>query len=319
MTDDTPTLTRRQYSAGIGSAATSPLLFSNPLISSDTLAPLVTGDADAAITHGDDSHPSVIVRYSDGKKDSLTSWIDGSDDREVLHEHDTLNAISVIAPWSDLGVRNADSWLPTRVSGGLQANSYVESIDLNQRLAYPDPISLDSEDVFDPDVGWSVAAQLTATGTDVPDGSGLAFDDDAPEATMREARQLAGADDSVIDGVDTSSVRVAVIDTGANVDSPIFEDGSGNTRVLDASENLITGETVGEDGFSAVADGSSSKHGTWVSSAIAGAPSDAAYGGYAQAAELLVLRALDDGGRGPRRTSSRPSSGRSTTTPTSVA
>jgi len=116
--------------------------------------------------------------------------------------------------------------------------------------------------------------------------------------TLREARATIGADNVSATG---QGVDIAVIETGANVNNGrLFGNGTDGSdiRVLNSSKNFVTNETVADQGYDAIEDGSSSLHGTWTASAIAGNASGTAYDGVAPNAELLVLKALADDGSG---------------------
>ena len=300
---------RRQFLETIGIAAASinaPAFVDvpNPLANSDTLTTAaLEGDLE---TVGPDANPSFVFQYADGERSTLESWAT-SGDREIRREIPTFNMMEVVAPREDIGISEIGRGRAsvTRVSGGAQSFGYVELIDANTRLELPEPVSsLATEDEWSFDLGWRRAAAMAARGgsfspTQSPNPSGLAFDGEAPQATLREARNLVRAGDSVVDSVDTSDVTVCVIDTGVN-SGPHYEDADGNLRISDRSTNFVaTGDpTVGEEGVDIVAAGDSSEHGDWVSSCILSDYHDLAYRGFAPAAELVAAKSLDDDGGG---------------------
>ena len=301
---------RRQFLETVGIAAATINLpafvdVPNPLASSDTLTKAaLEGDLE---TFGPDANPSFVFQYADGERDTLKSWVDSSTNREIRREIPMFNMMEIVAPFDDIGVSELGRGRAsiTRVSGGAQSFNYVELIDANARLELPEPVSsLATEDEWSFDLGWRRAASMAARGgsfspTQSPNPSGLAFDGDAPQATLREARNLVRASDSVVDSVDSSSVTVCVIDTGVNA-GPHYEDDSGNTRISDRSTNFVANgdPTVGEEGTDVVAAGDSSEHGDWVSSCILSDYHDLAYRGFAPQAELVAAKSLDDDGGG---------------------
>lgn len=304
--------TRRQVleSVGIAAATISAPAFvdvPNPLADSETLTTAaLEGDLE---TFGADATPSFVIRYADGERDSLESWVSPGEanGREIRREIPTLNMMEIVAPFDDIGVSEVGRGRAsiTRVSGGLQSFNYIEMIDANARIDLPEPVSvLATEDEWSFDLGFtqqvSVAARSWAFSTDMtPSSDGLAFGGDAPKATLREARRISNAGDAVVDSVDTSNVTVIVIDTGVNA-GPRYEDDAGNLRISDRSTNFVENgdPTVGEEGVDIVAAGDSSEHGDWVSSCILSDYHDLAYRGFAPQAELVAAKSLDNDGGG---------------------
>ncbi|PCR88685.1 S8 family peptidase [Natrinema ejinorense] len=255
---------------------------------SDTATPAAF-DADA-ITSG--STPTWLVKYDTDRKGSLTEWLDGHEDRIQRRDLDGLDMMVIEAPRSEIGLGQLDLLL----GNGLQSRSYVKWIDVNLRMQYADPItSLESDDVWEHDLSaWQSFRVGSSTGS-LAD-AGVAFDEDTEETTMADAKWLTNSETIIDDG---SGLTVAIIDSGCNTGGGIFEDADGNTRILDASEDFVAGETVAEDGLDAVADPNG--HGTWVASAIAANPPDSAdveHMGYLPGADLLICRALDSKGSG---------------------
>lgn len=281
--------TRREF---LGAAATGPFV---PLTSietqavDDTLSQLVTANAtlagfsspDEVIEFGASANPSWHIEYSEDKRESLSEWVDASDDRSIISEHEGSRSMTISAPPSDIGV----AWLDRVRNNALAARDYVETVDLNVSMGYAEPIQhLDSEDVWG-SVTALERALLSTRLASAPQPGGVAFDG-APETTTADARAVTGAD--TLD-VDTSTLTAAVIDSGVNTadDGSIF-----GGRVLDTSKDFISGEI----GVEAVEDGNG--HGSWVASCIAADPADADYVGYLPDADVLALRALNDDGSG---------------------
>jgi subtilisin family serine protease len=266
-------LTRREVMAGAGVAF---LGFGG----SSSLTTTAERSLDAQVQTGTDATPVWHIWVSDDRRDSLDQWIRDADSRELRNEHDKLGFVTVSAPDADIGTGFVD-----RVSGtGLQGKGWVSKIEPVLSVSYPKPLeSLASEQAWQTPVS-RLARVLAGT----PSSTDVAFSDDARPNTMRETRSLTNTT-----SVDASDVTVAVIDTGVN-DTPVFEDGNGESRLIPQSKDLITADT----GADAAADPNG--HGTFVASQIAArAPSSQSeHDGYLPNADVLALRALDEDGSG---------------------
>lgn len=282
-----------------GAAITAPAFIGpldGPFGSSETLTELATA-SDAEIQPYGDGNPSFILPYDDeDERSDLRNYVTSEHDGRVLRDLESVGMLAVTVPWSAAGRK---SWLVglERWSGGFDDLDYLEYADGNVILSRPPPI----EDLAGPsdvghDLGWRESAAMTIQ-SDGQDLSGLAFDEDATEATLREARDLVRAGDEFLSGIDTSSTTALVADTGAN-DYTIYEDANGELRFLPSSTGFATDgdPTVGEDGPSAVYDGAS--HGSWVLGCIASSDSDAANAGFGQSSDLAVAKSLGDNGSG---------------------
>jgi hypothetical protein len=303
-TDDTdtrtPTRTRRQYLGGLTTgvaAALTPLAsvslpFSDPAAMSELAS---TYDAfgggvatDLAIEHGTARNPSWPVVYEAGKRDSLTTWLSESDDRKLLNEHQPSNAATVIVPASDIR--------------SLAAKGYIKGVDINIEASYVEPVANLQSRLEGSGLGlgeWQ--RRLVGTLSTLPSTAGLATDGDAEQVTPQQVREIVGADTATVGSIDTTSVTVAVVDTGFNAgggdilgDRVEGEDYS--PRLLGTSKSMITDETVVDDGLSAIEDGNG--HGSFVASQILSNPSNADYQGLMPNANLLVVKALGDDGGG---------------------
>ncbi|MFC7216452.1 S8 family serine peptidase [Saliphagus sp. GCM10025334] len=242
---------------------------------------------DERIEHGLDDSPTFIVKYDPEKRDRLTSWVDSDDKRDLLAEHDHADLATISTSWEDAGVKTYPGGF-SRVSGGLQSLSWVEYVDANVTMSFPEPLTtLEDSSAWDVDLDYGERIRLAVSRTPTPSSSGLAFDEDALTASISDAREHVRADDTLVSSVGTSGMVVAVVDTGCNTDGGDLE-----SRLLPESQNLITGETVGDNGPEAVADGADSRHGSWVSHCIVGPD------GFAPGASLLALKALGDDGSG---------------------
>ncbi|APX98673.1 hypothetical protein BB347_17760 (plasmid) [Natronorubrum daqingense] len=244
-------------------------------------------DADLG-TFGSDADPSFLIHYEDDSQyRDLESWVNSNGDIKRDLEHVNLMVIS--ASWEDIGLRERGYGAVSinQLSGGLQANDYVDYIDGNFEVDLPTPIDeLDAEDEwsFDADISWPQRASLMASTLEwspSPSGiDGLAFDGDAPETDLTDSRELVRADDDLIDEIDTGDLTIAVIDTGVD-DGSTFGD-----RILEESTDFTSSDDP--TGVDVVED--SDGHGTWVAVCMAGED------GFLPDADILALKALDDGG-----------------------
>lgn len=271
--------------------------FDGRIGSSDTLsAAALSSEVD--IKRFGDSNPSFVFMCPDADSyQSLQSWANSSDDRTVKRELPSVNMMSISMPWSEVGVQQYSAGVGDfdvgleRIDGGAQALDYVDTIDANQVLSRPEPIDeLEGEDAWSFDFGFRQQVGLLAqTGSwnPTPEATGLAFDGDAPEATLTDSRAHVRADDTVLSGVDTSGLTVAVIDTGVNTGSTLSE-----SRLHGESTGFAKdgNPTVATEGTDAVADGDG--HGTWVAHCLAGS------NGFAPDATVLGLKVLGDDGSG---------------------
>jgi len=142
---------------------------------------------------------------------------------------------------------------------------------------------------------------LVGTLSELPSTTGLATDTDAEEVTPAQVRQILNADTEAVESLDTSTVTVAVVDTGFNAAGGDIlgdraEGDDYSPRLLAESKSMITDETVVDDGLDAIEDGNG--HGSFVASQILGNPTDSDYQGLMPAANLLVVKALNKDGGG---------------------
>lgn len=246
------------------------------------------------ITYGADELPGFYISYTEGDRSKLIDWIDASDDRELVSEDNGSRRALVTAPVADvLGGVRIDGFVPRWFGAGLEGKDYVETVDVNVRLEYVEPVdSLINESGYERPL-----PSVAVSGAWSPEG--VAFDSDAEEANLSDVRSNISADDVDVDG---SGLTAAVIDTGANVgDGEIYGNGSAGSSIrISEAKNFITDESVNTSAdnpdWSVVADGNG--HGSWVASAIAANASGDEHDGIAPGADLLVARALDDDGSG---------------------
>jgi len=265
----------------------------NPLTDSSTDRPDIIKYADG--------NPSYVVELADGDAASdLEDWSNESD-RQLVSVDNTTGIAVVAAP--SVQVDDDMSFLSRILAGGLLVDplgeeSFVEDVSPNYRLELADPkTETELMNVSEYDAPESADSGLLSS--EAMPTEGMAFDEDANRTVMSESRSYVGADNVSATG---TGITVAAIDTGTNTaGGRVFgENGDTNSsiRVSNASKNFISNETVSSDGYDAVEDGSSSRHGTWVSSAIAGDPAGTRDDGVAPDASLLVLKALADDGSG---------------------
>ncbi|NHN49976.1 S8/S53 family peptidase [Halostella sp. JP-L12] len=282
MTDPT----RRDFLQAVPAAAAVPFLGGN-LFGSSALTTLATTSPDE-LKMFDDGIPSWVVKHDADSADSVRTWVDDNEDRRILSEHSQLDMMTVVAPRPHV--------TGGRFGSGLAHKSYVSMVDLNIVASLPDPLgALDDSSAWDFGLSRTQRTVTKASGqldAGVPSSSGVAFNEDATVSPMQQVREASYATGH---GVDTSTLTIGVIDSGLNAGA-VFEDGSGNTRILDQSKDHISNTTVAEGGLSVLSDGAG--HGTFVTSQMAANASDSTYDGFLPAADILALRALDDDGSG---------------------
>lgn len=249
-----------------------------------------------------DGDPGYFVTYESGSLDSVQSWADESDDREILDYDNASNRVLLTAP--PFSVQGGLGFVSSTVAGfefsrpafadGLVSEGYVETVDVNLRVSYVEP-----ERVLINESGYEPPAPDAAVPGGRFDPSGVAFNEDANRSNMRAVRSAIGADNVTETG---AGITVAVIDTGANVgDGEIYGNGSsGSALRITAAKNVITNESVNVSAdnpdWAVVQDGNG--HGSWVTSAVGANVTDADLDGIAPDANLLVAKALDDEGAG---------------------
>lgn len=291
---------RRGFLKGVATASAAAALGVEPAAAaSDTFSPLLADARGlvlfrpaAAETYRGGDYYGWHIEYDSQERSLLDDWI-ANRDVDVLSDAtdgEDTGVIAISAPIREV----TPGALDMGTTGALASRNYVQHIDLVQPVEYIEPVYPKTEDGADTGVGRLTSARLAyreGSPSDLDDG--LAFDGDMPSVYIGDVREYTNAVSSTFGGAlpDTSPLTIAVIDTGVN-DGAVFEDGTGATRILDTSKNVITGET----GIAAVEDGNS--HGTWCASAIAASASSDLLTGYAPSASVLAIKALNDDGSG---------------------
>lgn len=229
--------------------------------------------------------PSWIVETDGDRIESLQQWQDGSDDRYVIREasHQEWDAALIAADEGD--------------AHDLLENSWVETLDLDIEIKAPEPVTpavrgeLGLASVSRTESFWLSGGinPLATSLTPSQISNGLAFKGDMPDASIDDVREYTS------DVATTSSGTAVVVDTGVAAGGT-FEDDLADTRILDGSKDFTdpSRPTVGESGLATIDD--KNGHGSWVASAMAG--DGATYTGYAPNASILVIKVLDDSGKG---------------------
>lgn len=264
-------------------------------------------------TYGADGDPSFLVEYENDSFDSLEAWADSSDRRVLREHHADANLVVLSAPKFDVrspSVRERAAVLASTSpdfgtafeNNPLSDRSYVVSVETNRELPIADPVALENSSAVElADAPRRMKYSAYLPGNDHPaslDTAGIAFDSDAERTTMADSR--AAIDVGTVSETGNGTT-VAVVDTGCNVaDGQIFGNGTigSDIRILNASKNTIDDETVNDSGYSAIADGADSHHGTWVASAIAANASNESFDGVSPDADVLCMKALADDGSG---------------------
>jgi len=244
-----------------------------------------------------DGRPGIYVTVADAEDFSaLTSWANATTERDVLATDNGSRRALIAAPAADIfgGLRVADAEVAGQTvpipssPTGLVERSYVTKIDPALRLDRADPVrQLRSADqTTAPPFGT-----LATLGGGQFGGAGVAHGEDTTEASMADVRESVNSSTVSVTG---KGVRVAVIDTGLNIqslsDDPVYQ------GRIKAPRNTIS-NTSGADAVATQTD-----HGPWVAGAIAANPepnrAGETYEGVAPNATIIPIKALSDEGSG---------------------
>jgi len=277
--------------------------------SADTSGPISPAMDDLSATFGYD-RPAWLQTYADGQpgvyvtvanesgsKDALRAWVNQSTHRQFLNGSDGSPWISnrtahLRAPFPRLigGLHTTEAYIggytvpnPEWVGGGLKSKSYITRIDPAVRM-HTLPVQPQGQDAY----VRPVSNGLVPGGKWTTDG--IAFAGDVNATTLGEVRTAVRAGDRT----GSSDVRIAVLDTGLNVDNTSSPSLYGNRIV--AAKNFAN--SSGTTGLSAVEDGSSSLHGSWTAAALAANATNDSYDGMCPGCELAVGKTLADDGSG---------------------
>jgi hypothetical protein len=255
---------------------------------------------DDAIIHSDD-RPSWIIPVEGADAEERSTNLDALEDElsrldantDVIsnRRHDAAGVLTAIAPVDVIGARNRDQWF----NDGIAALDYIDEsgIEINREVTLATPIEPEGESEWTtPGPIQSRLASTFASGPPQPDG--VAFDSDMAADPMQSAREATEATGSDVTLPDTSSVTIAVVDTGVS-DALWIEDADGNTRLQPSSTNFVADDDP--SGVGATEDGNG--HGDWVAACYAARnPSDTRLQGFLPLAKVIGCKALDDQGSG---------------------
>lgn len=257
-------------------------------------ATLATGDRgtirpfsipDNAIRHSGNRLSWVLTADGEDALEDLEDSLESLDDVRWIDSrtHEATGRATIVASPRDMGVRQRDR-LSSR---GILSNysNLLEHVELNRRLSMARPLSPEGSSAWE-SPGRTTQGLLSTVGSGSLSSTGVAFEGNMDEATLRDVRQQVDADSTSVD-VDTSSLTIAVIDTGVNDGTAIPED-----RLLEESKDFTDGD---ETGSTAAEDGDG--HGSWVASCLASS-AGGSFEGFAPDADVLALKALDDNGAG---------------------
>lgn len=257
------------------------------------------------VRYGSSQLPTFVVEVDNGSLSDVQSWADSDSARVLVDTYNVSDGPRAVVAAPEGHVRASrliGFKIPSFGTAVLETRDYVQAVHVNYRMARPEPVSLDSQEDWDDDpigVDTVTKAQLAAKRAPTSiSGDGLAHSGDTSLTLPEDVRTIVGVDDVSQTG---QGVTVAVIDTGVNTaDGRIFGNGSSgsDTRILNESKNVITGETIENNGTDAVEDGAGSRHGTWVASIIAANTTNSSYQGILPDADVLALKALGDDGSG---------------------
>lgn len=269
--------------------------------SGDLFAPSVTEDtswigrwtpSDDVVLYGAESHPGWVVEYKAGHGKDLEAWANASTSRTVRARNNDSNIMIVSAPTSAVGL---GYW--SFGNDELRDLSYVKRIGVNRRMGV-DPITateIRDSDAWEAPRGSFLATYGGLSGTFEADGA--AWSSEINESSLQDTREDVEADRVDVDGTGT---RVAVLDTGILYNQSLYGDRvvAAYDAIGDNRVNITDPANVTADDLDPVRDGSSSRHGSWVTTAIAGNGSHENATGIAPGAEIVPIKVLGDDGSG---------------------
>ncbi|MFC7134324.1 MULTISPECIES: S8 family peptidase [Salinibaculum] len=263
------------------------------MLVSTVTVPVTAADGSSDIVeYGTDGQPSFLVTYDDGEFASLQAWAESAPGYSIVENATADNTAVVSGPRYEVVAPTLLQNPLVALGGGtiapmpLQSRSYVQSVDPNYRHALPEPVgALASESDYEaPRSDWLVDGGFNT--------DGIAFDGDANQSTIGAVATDLNADQVAADG---SGVRVAVLDTGANVvngtDDPLY-----GQRIVGARNFVTDQPAVASNDYANVSDGNG--HGSWVLSSMAANATNNTYDGIALGADYLVGKTLADDGSG---------------------
>lgn len=266
--------------------------------------------SEGVVTHGS-GLPGWYVTYDTDENDSyanLEAWIDASDDRrELTHDADD-GLVLVAAPGEH--VYQAGTFGDV---DGLAGKSYVESIEIEQRVELVEPVSPKTSDQVEQDnePGKTAKALAKMNGGDFgtsPDGKpGVAYDDDVNRTDMGDVKQAIDADSTSLPAsADGSRVTAAYLDTGATVGTAgttrgvVWGNGTaGSTPRITHGKNFVANTTINRTSgnYSAIEDGNG--HGSYVAARSAGAAGGSErLRGPLYRSDVAIGKVLSDSGSG---------------------
>lgn len=237
-----------------------------------------------------EGNPYWVVQYTNNSSSDLEAWANASSSRTIRAHHKDSRLMTISAP---VGAVGAGHWRPFVTP--LRQQSYVEKIGVRRTISVDPIFTPDLKDKSDwsaPDGGF-MATYGGYKGSF--DADGAAWGEEVNTSSLEDARQAIGADQVDVNG---SGVRVAILDTGLDYNESLYGD-----RVVDGynsltEETLNTSKSAENRSYAAVADGSSSNHGSWVATAIGGNGTGANATGVAPGASLIPVKVLGDDGSG---------------------
>jgi hypothetical protein len=257
------------------------------------------------VTHGA-GVPGFYVSYENNSdaRANLDTWLNSSDDRTLIRSDNDSNLALVAAPGKHIRRNSLLSW----GADGLSTKSWVEYVEVEQRVSVVEPVNPSSKDsVLASNPPSSTSKMLAAfNGGEIVTDQGVAYDDDTNRTHMGDVKETIGATSSMLpSGANGSGTVALVLDTGANVGTGsdkglVFGNGTKNSTIrVDHGRNFVSGETINATAgnYTAIADGN--LHGTYTAARIAGAAEgNATVRSPAHEAELAVGKVLDDDGSG---------------------
>jgi len=257
-------------------------------------------------TGGTKGQPSWVVTLNNesGAVGALNSWANRSAQRVITRLDNESKTATLRAPtWSVNGgflsrltASMTSLSLANLTPEQLTEESYIQSIQPNyQHSVSPVDVPIPASEFEAPGSGGWFSFDDPEFPTD-----GIAFADGTNKTPMADAREAVNGSAGAFPSAGAGQT-IAVVDSHICLNNGrVFGNGTAGSdlRVLNASKNMITGETVGENGTDALCGQNPNYHGTWTAAAAAGNPNGTTFDAIASNASLLGIEALNSDGSG---------------------
>jgi hypothetical protein len=243
--------------------------------------------------YGAEDLPGWLVQVDADAASKLETWTNQSEEREIRERGGDGEWLLVSAPPSHVLSGSLSALLGGTES--LQAKDYVETIGVNRRDSI-DPITPTKlEDAS----AWERPSGLTWARLQggALEADGAAWSDEVNRSSIQDVREAVSDDEVTVEG---EGIRVAILDTGLDYDSELHGDRvpMAYNAITDERVNVTDPANATASDYEIVADGSSSNHGSWIATMIAGDGAGPNATGIAPNATILPAKVLGDDGSG---------------------